>query len=76
LSIPANIAEGFGRRQPRDKAKFYIIAKASAEELSDYLMFAQSRGYWPDIARVFGKLEEVGRMLRSLIRKTYDMDSQ
>ena len=73
LSIPANIAEGFGRRQPRDKATFYIIAKASAEELSDYVMFAKSRGYWSDVARVSRKLEEVGRMLRSLVRKTYGM---
>ena len=32
LSIPANIAEGFGRRHPRDKAKFYTIAKGSASE--------------------------------------------
>jgi len=73
LSIPANIAEGFGRWTPRDKAKFYIIAKASAEEFSDYIMFSKSRGYWTDVALVSGKLDEVGRMLRSLIRTTYAM---
>jgi four helix bundle protein len=74
LSIAGNIAEGFGRRKPRDKAKFYIIAKASAEELGDYVGFAYQRGFWGDVRVVLSKLDEVGRMLRSLIRKTYDMD--
>ena len=74
-SIPSKIAEGFGRRRPRDKANFYAIAKGSAEELSDSIMFAHSRGYWADIVVVSGMLDEVGRMLRRLIRKTYDMGS-
>jgi len=45
VSIPANIAEGFGRRHPRDKAKFYTIAEGSADELKDYLIFARDRGF-------------------------------
>ena len=74
LSIPGNIAEGFGRRKPRDKARFYNMAKASAEELGDYVGFAYQRGFWVDVRVVLGKLDEVGRMLRSIIRKTDDMD--
>ncbi|HVE39045.1 MAG TPA: four helix bundle protein [Planctomycetota bacterium] len=70
LSIPANIAEGFGRRHPRDKAKFYGIAKGSADELKDYLIFAKDRGYWPENREVRNKLEEVCRMLRRLIEVT------
>lgn len=73
LSIPANIAEGFGRRQPRDKARFYNLARGSAEELLDYVKFSESRGFWRDTKKVQGKLDEVCRMLRVLIRKTYDM---
>jgi four helix bundle protein len=70
LSVPGNIAEGFGRRHPRDKAKFYTIAKGSADELKDYLIFARDRGYWPENQEVRNKLDEVCRMLRRLIEMT------
>jgi four helix bundle protein len=33
MSIGSNIAEGFGRWRPRDKAHFYTIAMGSADEL-------------------------------------------
>jgi four helix bundle protein len=72
LSIPANIAEGFGRRQPRDKARFYTIAKGSADELKDYLIFARDRGYWPENQGVRNTLDEVCRMLRRLIETTLE----
>ena len=32
ISIPANIAEGYGRRAPRDKARCYTIGQGSNEE--------------------------------------------
>lgn len=72
LSVPANIAEGFGRRHPRDKARFYSIAKGSADELKDYLIFSRDYGYWPDNQLVWSKLEEVCRMLRRLIQTTLE----
>jgi four helix bundle protein len=70
LSVPGNIAEGFGRRSPRDKAKFYTFAKGSADELKDQLIFTREKGYWPDNLPVQSTLEEVCRMLRALIDKT------
>ena len=69
-SIPANVAEGFGRRHPKDKARFYTIAKGSADELKDQLIFTRDQGYWKDNFPVQCTLEEVCRMLRSLIDKT------
>ena len=36
-SVPANIAEGFGRMYPKDKARIYNIAFASTEELKYFL---------------------------------------
>jgi four helix bundle protein len=69
-SIPQNIAEGFGRRSPKDKARSYNIAMASAEELKDHLRFASQRGFLPDFDRLWRLLEEVCRLLRGLIRKT------
>jgi len=70
LSVPSNIAEGFGRRHPKDKAKFYTVAKGSADELKDQLIFTRDQGYWRDNRAVQDTLEEVCRMLRSLIHKT------
>ena len=70
LSILGNIAEGFGRRHPKDKAKFYTIAKGSTDELKDQLIFTRDKGYWRDNLAIQAKLEEVCRMLRSLIEKT------
>lgn len=45
LSIGANIAEGYGRRTPRDKAHFYTISKGSGEELLHYLVVSEDLGY-------------------------------
>lgn len=69
-SIPQNIAEGFGRRSPKDKARSYNIAMASAEELKDHLRFANRCGFLADFDRLWRLLEEVCRLLRGLIRKT------
>ncbi len=45
LSIPANIAEGFGRYHYLDKAKFYLNARGSLHELKSHLLIAQELGY-------------------------------
>lgn len=47
LSLPVSIAEGFGRRQPRDKAQFYWISHASGDELKGLLLFARDRKLIP-----------------------------
>jgi four helix bundle protein len=45
LSVPANIAEGFGRYHYMDKAKFYLNARGSLYELKSHLLIAQDLGY-------------------------------
>ena len=45
LSIPANIAEGFGRYHYLDKAKFYLNARGSLYEVKSHLLIAQELGY-------------------------------
>jgi len=67
VSIPANIAEGFGRRQPRDKARYYNIAQASIEELRYYLILSKDLGYVEDAAAVGQSLDSVARMLKKLV---------
>ena len=41
LSIPLNIAEGYGKRSPDDRARFYDIARGSAHECGALLDAAQ-----------------------------------
>lgn len=45
LSVPANIAEGFGRYHYMDKAKFYLNARGSLYELKSHLLIARELRY-------------------------------
>jgi four helix bundle protein len=69
-SISANIAEGFGRGQPRDFARFLRIAAGSAAETQNWLADGCARGYWhrPDIEHASHLLAALERPLRNLIR--------
>lgn len=41
VSVPANIAEGFKRRDQNEKVRFYNIAEASLEELKYYFILSK-----------------------------------
>lgn len=45
-SISANLAEGFGRKTKKDKANFYIIARGSAFETQNHLLYGTNVGYF------------------------------
>lgn len=66
ISIPSNIAEGFGRRRPADKARHYTIAMGSAEELKAQLLIGRDLQYIGEIAPLWSLAEEVCKMLRRL----------
>ena len=70
ISIPANIAEGFGRRAPKEKARFYNIAAASAEELRHYLILTQDLEFRGEDPVLWKTLDEVSGMLRRLASTT------
>ena len=40
LSVPANIAEGFGRYHYLDKAKFYLNSRGSLFELKNFVLIS------------------------------------
>ena len=44
VSIPANIAEGYGRRSPGDYARFLNIFQGSINELQTHLILCQRVG--------------------------------
>src|SRR6201998_1452263 len=60
VSIPANIAEGFGKRSPAEKARFLNIAEGSLEECRYYLILTQDLGYG-ETESLVAKLEEASR---------------
>ena len=47
LSIPSNIAEGFGRATDKDKSNFLNYAKASCAELKTQIYIGMEIGYIP-----------------------------
>jgi four helix bundle protein len=70
VSIPANIAEGYGRETTASYVNFLRIAQGSLKELETHLILA-SRIALATTASIDPLLEEadqIGRMLRSLIR--------
>jgi four helix bundle protein len=67
LSIPANIAEGFGKRSHAEKARFLNIAEGSLEECRCYLTPAEDLGYG-QTELLMARLEEASRMLNAYAR--------
>jgi four helix bundle protein len=64
VSVAANIAEGFKRRGPADKARMLNIAQGSLEECRYYLILSQDLGY-ADTEQQMIVLEEVSRFLEA-----------
>ena len=67
VSVPANIAEGFGKRSQADKARFFNIAEGSLEECRYYLILAQDLGYG-ETELLTAALEETSRLLIGYVR--------
>ena len=67
VSIPANIAEGFGKRSRAEKARFLNMAEGSLEECRYYLILAQDLGYG-ETEPLLATLEEASRLLNAYAR--------
>jgi len=67
VSIPANIAEGFGKRSRAEKARFLNIAEGSLEECRYYLILTDDLGYG-ETESLMGILEAVSRLLNAYAR--------
>lgn len=70
-SIPANLAEGCGRRSDGEMSRFIQIAMGSGAELSYHLPLAKDLKFLTrdDYARLHSELSEVMRMLSSFSQK-------
>ena len=67
VSIPANIAEGFGKRSRAEKARFLNIAEGSLEECRYYLILTHDLGYSQTDALTV-TLQETSRLLGAYAR--------
>ena len=45
-SVSANISEAFGRKTKKDKCNFYVIARGSAYETQNHLIYGNKVGYF------------------------------
>jgi four helix bundle protein len=67
VSIPANIAEGFKKRGPRDKVRVLNIGQGSLEESLYYLILSNDLHY-ADTLTLRPRLDEVSKMLEGYIQ--------
>jgi four helix bundle protein len=70
LSIPSNIAEGYGRKTKADYIRILYIAYGSACELETQISLSGDLNYVQDglLEKLKEEMSEVGIMLRALIR--------
>ena len=70
-SIPANIAEGYGRGSRKEYVQFLTVAQGSLKELETHLIVSEKLSYVTaaQTKRLLSETDELGRMLGSLIRK-------
>jgi four helix bundle protein len=70
VSITSNIAEGFSRRNKKEKKQFYYIALGSTTELHNQVIISHKLGYISDTE--FHELEDkitlIHKLLNGLIR--------
>ncbi|MBI5045248.1 MAG: four helix bundle protein [Candidatus Levybacteria bacterium] len=71
ISIPSNIAEGYGRKSTKEYAQFYGIAFGSARELETQLIIARELQFInvSAFAKIDTLLNEILRMLNTMIQK-------
>ena len=69
VSIPSNIAEGYGRNSKQDYLRFLNIARGSKNEVETQLQICLMLDYLrpEDIAEAQTVCTEVGKMLNALI---------
>lgn len=68
-SIPANIAEGYGRYYYQESVRFCYIARGSLNETLNHLYLAQRMGYIPEqiLRQHTQTIDEIDRMLSGYI---------
>ncbi len=69
-SVSANIAEGYGRKTSNDKSHFYTMAKGSACETQNHLLYGCKTGYFEQeiINRLIQDYDELMMGINKIIK--------
>lgn len=67
VSIPSNIAEGYGRDTDNEKVRFMYVSLGSAQELDTQLILSHDFKYIDDYIKTSQLINEVEKMISSLI---------
>lgn len=69
-SVPANIAEGFGRKSHKEKSQFYHIAYGSLLEVKSFLYLSQKLDYIEEatLSNSLDKVTSLQKMIKASLR--------
>lgn len=78
VSVPSNIAEGYGRGSRPEYLRFLRVARGSLFELETQTMLATRLGFLPEANanRLGNDLKDTGRILSGLIRSIENKGEQ
>ena len=68
VSVPSNIAEGFGRESDKDFRHYLSIARGSLCEVKTQLQLAESLGFLQIDEDLNALFDEVGKLINGLAR--------
>lgn len=68
VSIPSNIAEGYGRGSQQDYLRFLKVARGSAAELETQVILARDFGYLQETEELTAAITQCRRLLQALIK--------
>lgn len=70
ISVPSNIAEGYGRGSVKDYVRFLWMANGSLKELETQMLIGRRQNYWSkeQLRPAWDLSQETGKMLLGLIR--------
>lgn len=78
ISVPSNIAEGYGRGSTNDYLRFLKVARGSLFEMDTQILLARHRGYGTEEAlqEIEGQVQDCSKMLAGLIRTLEDRSTR
>ena len=68
VSVPSNIAEGFGRESQNEFKHFLAIARGSLFEVKTQLQLAEALGYLHIDSETLSLIDEVDKLINGLSR--------